>query len=207
MELSASVDIITVVISTVAAITVGGLLLSLAVFAFAAIADKIAGKYHEKKDLQQRIQLHAEEEKKTVAKLVQEVGSLTGALKELRGRTDVLEERARELAIAFNIFIRNTALEREKVMDTMNNSKLYQYNVKFNVHDPEQKFPKEYFYFAFKEYEIGDIVMVDTVNGLSLARVSSIASTIPDIPKERIRTIVDKVDYDGWRDKLGALRS
>lgn len=51
MELSASVDIITVVISTVAAITVGGLLLSLAVFAFAAIADKIAGKYHEKKDL------------------------------------------------------------------------------------------------------------------------------------------------------------
>lgn len=209
MELSASVDIITVVISTVAAITVGGLLLSLAVFAFVAIADKISAKYHEKKDLRKRIQLREEEEegKKTVAKLVQEVGSLTGALKELRGRTDVLEERARELAIAFNIFIRNTALEREKVMDTMNNSKLYQYNVKFNVFDPEQKFPKEYFYFAFKEYEIGDIVMVDTVNGLSLARVSSIASTIPDIPKERIRTIVDKVDYDGWRDKLGAFRS
>lgn len=207
MELSASVDIITVVISTVAAITVGGLLLSLAVFAFAAIADKIAGKYHEKKDLQQRIQLHAEEEKKTVAKLVQEVGSLTGALKELRGRTDVLEERARELAIAFNIFIRNIALEREKVMDTMNNSKPYQYNVKFNVFDPDEKHLKEYFFFAFKEYGVGEVVVVDTANGLSLARVSSIAPTIPNIPVDRIRTIVGAIDYDAWRDKLEVFNS
>ena len=91
-------------------------------------------------------------------------------------------------------------------MDNVNTQeKLYQYNVKFNVFDPDQKNLKEYFYFAFKEYGVGEVVVVDTANGLSLARVSSIAPTMPNIPLERIRTIVGAIDYDAWRDKLEAF--
>lgn len=88
-------------------------------------------------------------------------------------------------------------------MDNVNaKEKLYQYNVKFNIFDPDEKYLKEYFFFAFKGYEVGEVVVVDTANGLSLARISSIAPTIPNIPVDRIRTIVGAIDYDAWRDKL-----
>ena len=209
MELSTVIDIMAAIIGMVAAIIVGGLLLSLSVHVFVTIADKIAAKHREKKYLQQRIEWHAGEEKKKIASLLQQAQAYNSAIEELRSRTSMLESHVRDLSIAYNMYQRSMKLgkaERKKNMNTVNTQeKLYQYNVKFNVFDPDQKNLKEYFYFAFKEYEIGDVVMVDTANGLSLARISSIASTIPNIPLERIRTIVDKVDYDGWRDRVEAF--
>ena len=202
MELSTATDIIVAIVGVVAAIVVGGLLLSFAVFTFAAIADKIAGKYHEKKDLRQRIQLHAEEEKKTIAKLTQQARAYDSAIEELRRRTSMLEDEVRNLSIAYNMYQRSMTFERVERKKNMDKEKLYQYNVKFNVFNPDEKYLKEYFFFAFKEYEVGEVVVVDTANGLSLARVSSIAPTIPNIPVDRIRTIVDAIDYDAWRDRL-----
>lgn len=210
-ELYAPIEVATNVLGLAGVIVAGGFLLALSVYTFITIADKIAGKYHEKKDLQERIQLHAEEERKTVSKLVQQVRACDSAIEELRRRTSMLEDEVRSLSIAYNMCQRSMAFERaerKKNMDNVNvKEKPYQYNVKFNVFDPDQKNMKEYFYFAFKEYGIGDVVVVDTVNGLSLARVSSIAPTMPNIPPERIRTIVGAIDYDAWRDKLEAFSS
>ena len=205
-ELYAPIGVATNILGLVGVVVAGGFLLALSVYAFITIADRIASKYHEKKDLQQRIQLHAEEEKKTVSKLTQQVRAYDGAIEELRRRTSMLEDDVRSLSIAYNMYQRSMTFERaerKKNMDNVNTQeKLYQYNVKFNVFDPDQKNLKEYFYFAFKEYGVGEVVMVDTANGLSLARVSSIAPTMPNIPLERIRTIVGAIDYDAWRDKL-----
>lgn len=209
MELPTTIDVMAVIIGMVAAIIIGGLLLSFSVHVFVTIADKIAAKHREKKYLRQRIEWHAGEEKKKIASLLQQAQAYNSAIEELRRRTSMLEDDVRSLSIAYNMYQRSMTFERaerKKNMDNVNTQeKLYQYNVKFNVFDPDQKNLKEYFYFAFKEYGVGEVVVVDTANGLSLARVSSIAPTIPNIPVERIRTIVGAIDYDAWRDKLEAF--
>ena len=76
-------------------------------------------------------------------------------------------------------------------------SVVYQYNVVFTP----DKTAREYFYFAYEEYELGDMVVVDTHRGLAVACISSVAKEIPDIAPERLRTIVCAISVAGWMEK------
>lgn len=62
--------------------------------------------------------------------------------------------------------------------------------------------PKEYLFAAYEDLETGDVVVVDTKNGFTLATVTGTASRIPrNIPMGEIKEVVCKVDFTAFNDR------
>lgn len=85
-------------------------------------------------------------------------------------------------------------------------------NVVFYLHRDEYRAgfaermnnPKEYVFAAYEDLAPGDMVVVDTKNGFTLATVTGMASRIPrNIPMGEIKEVVCKVDFTAFADRKG----
>lgn len=59
----------------------------------------------------------------------------------------------------------------------------------------------EYYYEAYDEVRVGDVVVVDTSRGFAVAQVTSVGVANPGFSIPQTRTIVQVVDYDNWNTK------
>lgn len=62
--------------------------------------------------------------------------------------------------------------------------------------------PKEYLFAAYEDLTAGDVVVVDTQNGFSLATVTGIAERIPrNIPVGNLKEVVCKADFTAFNNR------
>ena len=105
-----------------------------------------------------------------------------------------------EIPFTLNVLCVSKSIKRE----VFKMNEFMMVNVVFNVsmNGSYANTDKKYFFLCYEEVAEGDVVVVDTVNGLQLATVVDKPSSMPgDLPRGRIKEVVCKVDLSAYQQR------